>query len=163
MWVDLRAESRAVRRIANYAPRRLASQAHATLRKKERARLYRGSTTSRARLRVNRATVVAVRSNRINRWLADRHHTLTPTLPKETHAPLLKIHAIKIQSNNLAHAPPRPVERLTECVGSLCISARKIAVTLLGCKLAEQALHVVQAKHRRKVATRTREINLRAD
>ena len=112
---------------------------------------------------MNRATIVAVRSNRINCWLADRHHALTPTLPKETHAPLLKIHSIKIQSDNLAHAPPRPVERLAKCVGSLRISARKIAVTLLGRKLAEQPLHAVQAKHRRKVATRTRQINLRAD
>ena len=96
MWVDLCAEPRAVCRVANYAPRRLASQAHATLREKEGARLHRGSTTSRARLRMDCATVVAIRSNRINRWLPDRHHTLTPALPKETHAPLLEVHSIKI-------------------------------------------------------------------
>ena len=124
MWVDLCTEPRAVRRVANHTPRRFASQADTTLREKECARLHRGSTTSRARLRVNRATIVAVRSNRINCWLADRHHALTPTLPKETHAPLIKIHSIKIQSDNLAHAPPRPVERLAKCVGSLRISAR---------------------------------------
>jgi hypothetical protein len=41
-------------------------------------------------------------------------------------------------------------------MGTLRISACKIAVTLLGRKLAEQALHAVQAKHRREVATRTR-------
>jgi hypothetical protein len=96
MWVDLCAKSRAVCRVTNHAPRRFASQADTTLREKECARFHRGSTTSRARLRVNRAAAVSIRPNRINRWLANRHHTLTAALPKETHAPLLKVHSIKI-------------------------------------------------------------------
>lgn len=163
MWMDLSTEPCAVCRIANHTPRRLASQAHATLREKECTRLHRSSAAPGTRLRVNLATAVAIRSNRINSWFTDWNHTLSPALPKESYAPFLKIHSIKIQCDNLAHASPRSVERLAQCVRALRISTCKIAFTLLGRKFTEQPLYTVQPKHCWEIPTRTRQINLRAD
>jgi hypothetical protein len=45
---------------------------------------------------VNWPARIEIETNSVNRWFADRHNTLTPTLAEEAHRSIGKIDGIKV-------------------------------------------------------------------
>ena len=77
---------------------------------------------------MNSPPMAEIGLDRIKCRLTNWHDALPSPLAEESNRPIVEIHRIEVQINNLADPTARSIEKFTQCATARCIRAGEVAL-----------------------------------